>query len=55
MFTPDDVEIVDISTGNVIALGIANHDLNIYEFSNFFLYSTPNALLTHENEVSGLF
>ena len=38
---PDSVEIVDISIGNIIAKGVANHAFKAYEFSHFLPYSDP--------------
>ena len=35
IFCPDSVEITDISTGSIIAKGIANHASKVYEFSHF--------------------
>ena len=39
VFALDLVEISDISTGNIIAKGVANHASKAYEFSHFFPYS----------------
>ena len=41
LFGPDSVEISDISTGNIIDKGVANHASKAYEFSHFLPYSTP--------------
>ena len=35
------MEIIDISTGNIIAKGAANHSSNAYEFSHFLLFLEP--------------
>ena len=35
IFGPDSVEITDISTGNIIVKGVANHASKSYEFSHF--------------------
>ena len=35
IFGPDSVEIIDISIGNIIAKGFANHASKAYEFSHF--------------------
>ena len=35
IFGPDSMEIMDISTGNIIAKGAANHASKEYEFSHF--------------------
>ena len=39
IFGPDLVEITDISTGNIIVKGIANHASKAYEFSHFIPFS----------------
>ena len=57
IFSPDEVEITeitDISTGRVIAKGVANHAQKVYMFSHFLPYSNPSALLIHANESSNL-
>ena len=41
IFGPNLVEIIDISTGNIIAKGAANHDYKEYEFSHFLPFSEP--------------
>ena len=41
IFGPDSVEIIDISTGNIIAKGAANHASKEYEFSHFMPFSKP--------------
>jgi len=41
IFGPDSVEITDISTGSIIAKGIANHASRAYEFSHFMPPSEP--------------
>ena len=38
IFGPDSVEITYISTGDIIAKGVANH---AYEFSHFMTFSEP--------------
>ena len=40
-FGPDSVEITDISTGNIIAKGAANHASKAYEFSHFMPFPEP--------------
>ena len=54
IFSPDEVEITDISSGKVIAKGVANHTSKVYMFSHFLPYSNPSALLIHANEASKL-
>ena len=39
VFGPYSVDTSDISTGNIIAKGVANHASNAYEFSPFLPYS----------------
>ena len=34
-FTQDDVEISDISTGQVVVVGLADHESRMYKFSHF--------------------
>ena len=41
IFGPDSVEITDISTGNIIGKGVANHASKAYEFSHFMPPSEP--------------
>ena len=54
IFSPDEVEITEISSGKVIAKGVANHTSKVYMFSHFLPYSNPSALLIHANEASKL-
>ena len=49
-----DVDISDIASRKLIAIGLANHHAKTYEFSKFLLDVKPTALLTHGNEVSRL-
>ena len=51
-FSPNDVEITEISSGKLIAKGLANHLAKANEFSHFVADAKPTALLTHGNEVS---
>ena len=39
VFGPDSVEILNISIGNIIAKGVANHASKAYELSHFLPYS----------------
>ena len=41
VFGYDTVEISYISTGKMVAKGVANHTSKAYEFSHFFPYSDP--------------
>ena len=50
IFSPDDVEITDISNGKVITKGVVDHTSKVYKFSHFLPYSNPSALLNHANE-----
>ena len=54
IFSPDEVEIIVISSGKFIAKGFANHTSKVYMFSHFLPYSNPFALLIHANEASKL-
>ena len=54
IFSPNEVEITKISSGKVIAKGVANHTSKVYMFSHFLPYSNPSALLIHANEASKL-
>ena len=50
VFSPNKVEISDISNGRVIAKGLLDHSSKVYRFSHFMSFSNPYALLTHSNE-----
>ena len=50
IFSPNEVEITEISNGKVIEKGIVDHTLKVYKFSHFLPYSNPSALLIHANE-----
>ena len=52
-FTPEIVEIEEISTNKVVALGFDDH-ARIYKLSHFLPYSRGNALMSHSNETSRL-
>ena len=54
IFSPDEVEITEISSGKVISKGVANHTSKVYMFSQFLPYSNPSTLLIHANEASKL-
>ena len=54
IFTPDSVEISEISTDQIVAVGYANHHERMYKFSNFLPTSSDQALHSHANEVSKL-
>ena len=41
VFGPDTIEILNISTGKLIAKGVSNHTSKAYEFSHFFPFSYP--------------
>ena len=38
-FTPDTVDIAEISTNKVVALGFVDHQARMYKFSHFLPYS----------------
>ena len=54
IFSPDEVEITEISSGKVIAKGVANHTSKVYMFSHFLPYSNRSAILIDANEASKL-
>ena len=41
IFGPESMEITNISIGNIIAKGVANHASKAYEFSHFMPFSEP--------------
>ena len=53
-FSPNDVQITELSSGKLVAKGSANHHAKSYDFSLFVEDAKPIALLTHGNEVSRL-
>ena len=53
-FILNDVEIMELASGKLVAKGLANHHAKAYEFSHFVADANPTALLTHGNEVSRL-
>ena len=53
-FSPNDVEIIEIASGKLVAIGIENHHAKAYEFSKFVADAKPTTLVTHGNEFSWL-
>ena len=53
-FTQEDVEISEISIGQFVAVGIADHESRMYKFSHFLPYSQGNALLSHGNDTKNI-
>ena len=53
-FTLDTMEIAEISTNKVVALGFVDHNARMYKFSHFLPYSQGNVLLSCANETSKL-
>ena len=53
-FTPNMVEIAEISLNQVVAIGYADHHERIYNFLNFLPTSNDEDLLSHANENSKL-
>ena len=51
-FSPNDVELMELASGELVAKGLTNHHAKAYEFSHFVADAKPTALLTHGNEVS---
>ena len=54
IFSPNEVEILEISNSKVIAEGVVDQTSKVYKFSHFLPYSNPSAFLTHANEASNL-
>ena len=54
IFSPNEVEITEISNGKVIAKGVLDHTSKVYKFSHFLPYSNPSSLLIHVNEARKL-
>ena len=52
VFSPNEVEISDISNCRVIEKGVVDHSSKVYKFSHFLTLSSPSALLTHANKES---
>ena len=46
-FTQTDVDILEMSTGQVVAVGFGDHDSRMYKLSQFLPYSQGNALVSH--------
>ena len=53
-FTPDLVEIAEISSNQFVAVGYADHHERMYKFLNFLPTSNDQALLSHANNTSKL-
>ena len=51
-FTHDLVEIAEISSNQVVAIGYADHQERMYKLSNFLPNSRGQAILSHANETS---
>ena len=54
IFNSDSVDISEISTDQVVAVGHVDHHGIMYKFSNFLPTSSDQALHSHANEVSKL-
>ena len=54
IFIPDSVEIFEISTDQIVAIGYADHHEKMYKFSNFLPTSSDQGIHSHANEVSKL-
>ena len=52
IFPPNEVEIIDILNGNVVAKGVVDHNSKVYKFSHFLPFPNPYALLTHADEAN---
>ena len=53
-FTPYVVEIEEISSNKVVALGYADHQARMYKFSKFLPNSRGKVLIYHANETSNI-
>ena len=53
-FSLNDLDIMKLALGKLVAKGLANHHAKSYEFSHFVTDPKPTTLLTHRNEVSRL-
>ena len=53
-FSPNDLEVTKIASGKRVAIGLAYHHAEAYEFSHFVVDAKSTTLLTHGNEVSRL-
>ena len=51
-FTLDVVEIAEISSNKVVALGYVDHQSRMYKFYKFIPNSRGQALLSHTNETN---
>ena len=49
VFTPNDVEITEMSNGRVIEKCFLGHNSRVYKFSHFMPLSNPYALLINAN------
>ena len=54
VFTPNDVEITEMSNGRVIAKGFVDHSSKVYNFSHFLPFSNPSSLLTYSSEARNI-
>ena len=50
----DDVDIIELASGKLVAKGLANHHAKAYAFSHFVVDAKQTTLLTRGNEVSRL-
>ena len=53
-FTPEVVEIEEISTHKLVAFGFVYHNARMYNFSHFLSYFQGNVILSHANETRKL-
>ena len=51
-FTQYDMDISKIYAGQVVAVGILDHESIMYKFSHFLPYYSDNVLLSHANETN---
>ena len=48
-FIPNDVQIIELASGKLVAKFSTNHHAKSYEFSHFVMVAKPTALMTHGN------
>ena len=53
-FNQDDIDISEISIGQVVVVGFVDHDSRMYKFYYILPYSQGNVLLSHANETKNL-
>ena len=54
IFSPNEVEIIEISNSKGIEKGVVDHTSKVYMFSHFLSFSNPSTLLIHANEARNI-